>query len=130
MVEKAVRDLMKPRPWTIDASLSIQDAAHLMRVRDVSEVLVTDDGELRGRLASHDIIVLAIAAGRHPSTILAGESCRLDIPTVAADVSREQALHHMRAHGVGNLPVVDDHRLVGTVWMADLAVAGDRYSRV
>jgi len=130
MVEKAVRDLMKPRPWTIDASLSIQDAAHLMRVRDVSEVLVTDDGELRGKLADHHIIVLAIASGRHPSTVLAGESCVLDIPTVAADISCGQALDHMRRHGVGNLPVVDDRRIVGTVWMADLAVACDRYSRV
>src|SRR6266545_1564390 len=67
MGNKTVRDVMMPEPWTVDANVSIQEAAHSMRAWDLRDVLVTDRGELRGVLTDQDIIVLAIASGRHPS---------------------------------------------------------------
>lgn len=123
MTNKTVRDVMMPEPWTVEASLSIQEVAHLMRAWDVRDVLVTDHGELRGILADQDMIVLAIASGRHPSTLLAGECANPDIHTVAADDSADRAVDYMRRHGLRRLPVVDDHQLVGAVWIADLAIA-------
>ncbi|HEY3140138.1 MAG TPA: CBS domain-containing protein [Acidimicrobiales bacterium] len=123
MVGKTVRDVMMPEPWTIDASLSIQEAAHVMRAWDAREVLVTEDGELRGLLTDHDIIVLAIASGRDPSALLAGECADSELHKVAADDSTAHAVAYMRRHGLRRLPVVDGDQLVGTVWIADLAIA-------
>ncbi|MGH9209852.1 MAG: CBS domain-containing protein [Acidimicrobiales bacterium] len=114
---------MMPEPWTVAADLSIQEAAHLMRAWDVREVLVTDHGELRGTLTDHDIIVLAIGSGRHPSTLLAGECASPEVHTVAVDDSTDRAVDYMRRHGLRRLPVVDGRQLVGTVWIADLAIA-------
>jgi predicted transcriptional regulator len=123
MVNKTVRDVMMPEPWTVDADLSIQEAAHLMRAWAVRDVLVTDQGALCGTLTDHDIIVLAIASGRHPSTLLARECVNPHLHTVAVNDSTDQAMDYMRRHGLRRLPVVDGRQLVGTVWIADLAIA-------
>jgi CBS domain-containing protein len=123
MGNKTVRDVMMPEPWTVDANVSIQEAAHSMRAWDLRNVLVTDQGDLRGILTDQDIIVLAIASGRHPSTLLAGECANTNLHTVAADDSTGQAIEYMRHHGLRRLPVVDGQQLVGTVWIADLAIA-------
>jgi CBS domain-containing protein len=120
---KTVRNVMMPEPWTVDAHVSLQEAAHAMRAWDLRSVLVTDDGELRGVLTDHDIIVLAIASGRNPSTLLAGE-CADPCPyTVAADDPADHAIDYMQRHGLRRLPVVDGQRLVGTVWITDLVIA-------
>jgi CBS domain-containing protein len=123
MVNKTVRDVMMPEPWTVDADLSIQEVAHRMRAWSVRDVLVTDQGQLCGILTDHDIIVLAIASGRHPATLLAGDCANPDTPTVAVDDSTDQALNYMRRHGLRRLPVIEGKQLVGAVWIADLAIA-------
>ena len=128
MGNKTVRDVMMPEPWTVDANVSIQEAAHSMRAWDLRDVLVTDRGELRGVLTDQDIIVLAIASGRHPSTLLAGECANPNPLTVAADDSCDQAIDYMRQHGLRRLPVVDGRQLVGTVWITDLAIASHDHS--
>jgi CBS domain-containing protein len=123
MGNKTVRDVMMPEPWTVEADVSIQEAAHLMRAWDVREVLVTDHGELCGTLTDYDIIVLAIASGWPPSTLRAGHCADPETHKVAADDSTDQAIDYMRRHGLRRLPVVDGRQLVGSVWIADLAIA-------
>jgi len=90
---------------------------------DVREVLVTDNGELRGALADTDIIVLAIASGLKPSTITAVECALPHTPRLDADQSTGQALDYMRHRELRRVPVVDGDQLVGSAWIADLAIA-------
>ena len=120
---KTVRDVMTPDPLTIDAATSIESAAHLMRASDATDVLVTENGSLRGQLTDSDIVVVAIAAGRHPATIPAGDCCNSDLAWVAADESLDRAAALMRRHGVGRLPVVDNGQPVGTVWWSNVATS-------
>lgn len=123
MAIKTVRDVMMPEPWAIEADVSIQEAAHCMRAWDVRELLVAEDGELRGVLTDEELLVVAIAAGRDPSTIRAGDCCNPDVHCVAADDSCDRAIDYMRHHDLRRLPVLDGKQLVGTVWIADLAIA-------
>jgi CBS domain-containing protein len=120
---KTVRDVMTPDPLTIDAATSIETAAHLMRASDATDVLVTENGSLRGQLTDSDIVVVAIAAGRHPATIPVGDCCNLDLARIAADESLDRAAALMRRHGVDRLPVVENGQPVGTVWWSDVAAA-------
>ena len=117
----SVRHAMMPEPWTIDAASTLDDAARVMRSWDTREVLVTDNGELRGVLTESSIVVTAIASGRAPSTITAGECASRHVPRLRADLPLSDALDYMRRHDVHRLPVVDGDRLVGTAWLADLA---------
>jgi CBS domain-containing protein len=116
---------MMPNPLTVDARTTIESAAQVMRENDIGDVLVTEDGVLRGILTDRDIVVRAIASGRHPAATATGEVCSAAIQTVGADDPTEQAAEIMREHALRRLPVIEDSRLVGIVSIGDLAVADD-----
>lgn len=116
-----VRDVMETDPLTVDARTSIEAAAHLMRARDVGDVLVMEQGALCGVLTNSDIVVFAIAAGRHPATILAGDCCDKEWPSVAADDPASIAFQLMQQHELERMPVVDDGQVVGVVSFEDLS---------
>lgn len=116
---------MMPSPLTVDARTTIEAAAQVMRENDIGDVLVTEDGVLRGILTDRDIVVRAVAAGRHPAATSTGEVCSAAIQTVGADDPTTQAAEIMRQHALRRLPVIEDSRLVGIVSIGDLAVADD-----
>jgi len=112
---QTVRDVMQRDPLVIDARTSIEAAAHLMRASDVADVLVTEHGKLRGVLTNSDIVVYAIAAGRHPATVLAGDCCDEDWPSVTADDLASTAFQLMQEYELERMPVVDDGTVVGVI---------------
>lgn len=127
-MSKTVRDAMTPQPLTVDADASIERVARQMRRWDVRQVLVTDRGRYCGVLTDSDIIVLAIASGRPPSTVSAGEACDPDGPRLAPDQPTGDAIEYMRLNDQQHLPVVDRHgRLVGVAWIDDLLAAHPRH---
>jgi CBS domain-containing protein len=123
---KTVRDVMMPEPWTVDARTSLEETAHLMRGWDMREVLVTDDDELCGVLTDSDIIVIAIASGRAPTTLTAGECANPHLQRLDADMPVVEGFEHMRRHALRRVPVVAGNHLVGTAWIADLASAAEQ----
>jgi CBS domain-containing protein len=122
---RTVRDMMMLNPLTVDAGTTIEDAARLMREHDITDVLVTDAGRLHGLLTERDIVFRAIAGETHPADTSAGECCRRDVPAVVVDDELERAADVMHQHGLKRLPVLDEGRLVGIVWGADIAALVD-----
>lgn len=116
---------MMPNPMSVDARTTVESAAQVMRENDIGDVLVTEDGVLRGILTDRDIVVRAIAAGRHPSATSTGEVCSASIQTCSVDDPTTQAAEIMRQHALRRLPVIEENRLVGIVSIGDLAVADD-----
>lgn len=121
----SVRDVMTPNPVAIAADASLVEAAQVMRSRDVGDVLVTEDGRLRGILTDRDIVVRAIAVGGSPADTLAGECCSPDVKSVTVDAPTDEAVQLMRQHALRRLPVVDSDQLVGMVSIGDLALSED-----
>lgn len=119
----SVRDVMTHAPWTVPSSRSLSRAARLMRSWDVREVFVVDGDALCGVLSDADIIIVAIASGRSPSELTAGDCCIRDAPRVEVDQAIDDALDVLRRHGLGRAAVVDGDRLVGAVWINDLEQA-------
>lgn len=123
MVEP-VRRAMMPEPLTINATDSLVDAARRMRWWGLSEVFVVDGHDrFVGRLTERDIVVAAIAADRHPATVTVEECCDRTVPAVDADEPAEHAVELLRRHGLRQLPVVEDDRLIGTAWATDFVTA-------
>lgn len=116
---------MVPSPLTVDARATVESAAHVMRENDIGDVLVTENGHLRGIVTDRDIVVRAVAAGRLPSTTAVAEICSPNITVVEADEPPTRASEIMREHALRRLPVVDQGQLVGIVSIGDLAVAED-----
>jgi CBS domain-containing protein len=120
-VGKSVKDAMTPDVTTATPSLSLTDAAMLMKQEDVGSVPVVDGERLIGMLTDRDIVVRGIADGSDPHAVTAGDIASRDIVTVRPDDDLDEALRLMAQHQVRRLPVVDDGHLVGVLAQADVA---------
>lgn len=120
---KRVRDVMVPARWTVASNCPLPEAARLMRSWDVKEVFVVDGGTLRGVLTDVDVVVLAIASGRSPARLVAGDGLPPATVRLRSDEPVPEALADLRRHGLQRAPVVDGDQLVGAAWLADLELA-------
>jgi len=125
-VTQRVRDVMVPAGWTVTAACPLSEAARLMRSWDVKEVFVVDGTTLRGVLSDVDVVVLAIASGRSPAELVAGDCLTPDTVCLRSDEPVHNALAHLRHHGLRRAPVVDGDHFVGAVWLTDLEHACQR----
>lgn len=123
-----VRDVMTREPVTCAPSTTIEEAARLMRDRDIGDVLVCDGDALRGIVTDRDIVVRCVAGGADVSRSTIGDVCTGDVLSVTPATSVEDAARTMRDAAIRRLPVVDGGRPVGIVSLGDLAVELDRTS--
>lgn len=114
-----VETLMMPNPVTCDETMTIRQAAQLMRERRISCLCVTSGAALNGILTLRDLSNKALADGLPHDTPVADvmtPSPRVLAPSaIGSDV-----LHMMMEHRLGHLPVVSAGRLVGIVTQTDL----------
>jgi CBS domain-containing protein len=116
------REIMTGGAECIGESESLADAAKKMRELDVGALPICgEDNRLKGMLTDRDIVVKAIAQGKSPDDVRAGDLGDGKPVTIGADDSAEEALRTMSEHKVRRLPVIDGHDLIGVVSQADVA---------
>ncbi len=116
------RDIMHTGVTCVRAHETITDAARRMAEQGIGALPVCgDDDHLYGMLTDRDIVTRYIANGTDPKTATIGEMAQGTVYQVDADASVQQMLDVMTEHRVRRLPVIDDHRLVGIVSVADVA---------
>ena len=118
------RDIMSPDATCVGEKETLMDAARKMADLGVGSLPICgEDNRLKGMLTDRDIVVKAVAAGRNPSDVTAGELAQGKPVTIGADDDAEEILRTMSSHKVRRLPVIDGHSLVGIVAVADVARA-------
>ena len=122
---QTVRDVMTTDLVTCPSSAPVMDAAGHMRDRNIGDVLVVDDGSVRGIVTDRDIVVRCVANGGDVRQATVGDVCSGNLTTVASDASIEEAARIMRDNALRRLPVVDGGKPVGIVTLGDLAVDAD-----
>jgi CBS domain-containing protein len=127
MVQK-VSDLMTSAPVTLSSGQPVADAARAMRDNGIGDVLVMDDGQLRGVVTDRDIVVRVIADGRDPGNTPVGEVCSPDLVTVRPDEDADTAVRRMRERSVRRVPVVENGQPVGVLSIGDMAIERDERS--
>jgi CBS domain-containing protein len=125
MAKEQVRDVMTTSPTTLRADQTVTAAARLMEAEDVGDVVITENGSVRGVVTDRDITVRAVARGLDPKDTPLSDICSGDVVTVDSATSLKKAADVMSEHAVRRLPVVDDGSLVGIVSLGDLAVRRD-----
>ena len=93
-----------------------------MRDGNIGDVVVLEDGQVRGILTDRDIVIRALAEGMDPSRTTVGEVCSRELTTLSPTDSIAQAVSIMRDKAIRRLPVVEGGRPVGIVSLGDLAV--------
>jgi CBS domain-containing protein len=119
------REIMTAGAESIGPDDTVADAAKRMADDDFGALPVCGaDGKLRGVITDRDIVVKVIAQGRDPKATTVGDVAGdVEVVTIGADDSVEEAIRTMKDHGVRRLPVIDGTDLVGMVSQADIARA-------
>jgi CBS domain-containing protein len=118
------REIMTPDVTCIGEKESLADAAHKMAELNVGSLPICgDDNRLKGMVTDRDIVVKALARDRNPAEVTAGELGGGKPVTIGADDDTAEILRTMAQYKVRRLPVIDGHRLVGIVAVADVARA-------
>jgi CBS domain-containing protein len=118
---KKVRDAMTPEPRVADPSLSLAEAAQLMKSEDIGSLPVVQEGQLVAVLTDRDIVVRAVAESADPSATRVGDIASRKPVTIEPDEDLDEALEQMARAQVRRLPVVESGRLVGVLAQADIA---------
>ena len=117
-----VRHVIRNRePYSLNASVTVQDAAEFMASRNVAAVCVVDDnGKLLGVFSERDVLRRVVVVRRDPTSVRVGDVTSELRAVINCDETPHQALERMELIGTRHLPVVDGERWVGMLSMRDL----------
>lgn len=97
----------------VDASLSVTDAAQLMRKKHIGTLVVVEQPNSEhipiGILTDRDIVVSVIAADIDAKTLSVGDIMQRRLATCSESEELFDAVRTMRTHGVRRLPVLNAH---------------------
>jgi len=117
-----VRELMTTDVATLQVETTLDQAADLMRSKDIGDVVVADADTLVGLVTDRDIVVRAIADGRDPRSTTLGSIVSKDLITVGPNDGAADAARLMRDKAVRRVLVVDEQGgLLGILSIGDLA---------
>lgn len=120
----SAREIMHLGVECIKEDETLAAAASRMRELQVGALPICGpDDRLRGILTDRDIVVRAIAEGLDPNTTTARELAQGTPIWVDADAELDQAMRMMTENKIRRLPVIENHRLVGMISEADVAVS-------
>lgn len=116
MFSQSVRAIMDPRKLIlVPGSMTVREAARLMKTKHYGAVLVTEGEELLGIFTERDAVFRVIAAGRDPEATHLEEVMTKEPKTIAPDKTFGHAMLLMHEGGFRHVPVVDEGKLVGMV---------------
>lgn len=121
----AVGEICNREVVIAEKTLSVVDAAQLMRKHHVGDLVVVEEKDGRkhpvGIVTDRDIVVEVVAAGVNPDALKAGDIMGPEVATVRESEGLFEALRYMRDKGVRRMPVVDHEGvLVGILTLDDL----------
>jgi CBS domain-containing protein len=107
----------------MNASEPIRAAAEAMESDGVGQVVLVEDGEIRGIVSDHDIAVRGVAKGLDPLTTPVWEIATFEVNAIVADATLDDAIRLMRENSLSRVLVVNDAmQLAGVVSVEDLGV--------
>lgn len=117
-----VKDVMHDGVAWVEPDTLLARVAETMREEDVGSIPVGRDDRLVGMVTDRDIAIRALAEGRDPLQLTAGDVMTDEIFYCAADEEVEDAVRIMENNEIRRLPVIDHNkRMVGMLSMGDVA---------
>ena len=108
---------------TISPKVSVQEAARLMRRKNVGALVMVGSSRPQGILTDRDIVTAVVAQGRDPMTTTVGEVMRRDLTVIREDRGVFDAIALLSDKGLRRLPVVNAAgQLTGIIALDDLLV--------
>jgi CBS domain-containing protein len=117
------RDIMHSGCECLGIDEDLTAAARRMAELDVGALPVCgEEKRPRGIITDRDIVVKAIATGKNPAEVKAGDLVgEAEVWSVDVNTDVDEVLHQMAEHRIRRLPVLENEELVGIISQADLA---------
>ena len=120
MTERTIREIIAGQELlTAPASMTVAEAARLMRQRNVGAMMVVDADKLAGVFTERDALFRVVAAGLDVGKTPLSTVMTKNPQSIAPDRSFVQALAMMHEGRYRHLPVVENGRPVGMVSVRD-----------
>ena len=123
-------EVMTQNLATCAPDASVAEVAAIMDDRDIGNVLVVEDGKLRGIVTDRDLAVQALTGKDDPLQTPIRKFMSSKVVTGEAGWNLAQVAKVMSKHQIRRLPIEQDGELVGIVSLGDVALYEDRKSVV
>ena len=114
-----VQDIMKKVVLSIDASMTVIDAAKMMDDASVGAIVVIQENIAVGIITERDIVKRVVAKGK-PSQINVKEVMSPNLVVINPNNTILDLAQLMKERQIHRVPVVKDDRLIGMVTSFDL----------
>ncbi len=100
---------------------NVTDVAAIMRDRDIGDVLIVEDGKLRGIVTDRDLTLQALTGQDDPRQTPIRKYMSTKVVTGESTWNLTQVSSVMAEHQIRRLPIVQDGKLVGIISLGDVA---------
>jgi CBS domain-containing protein len=116
-----IRDIMEKNVITIENDKTAQDAAKIIAEKDISFLVILDDGKPQGVLSESDFVRKIAAEDKKASEIKISEIMSYKFRSVEPTTTIEDAIQKMLNNNIRRLLILDNEKLVGIITQTDLA---------
>ena len=116
-----IRDIMEKDVITIENDKTAQDAAKIIAKKDISFLVIMNDGSPQGVLSESDFVRKVAAEDKKASEIKISEIMSYKFRSVGPTTTIEDAIQKMLNNNIRRLIIIDDEKLVGVITQTDLA---------
>ena len=116
-----IRDIMEKNVITIENDKTAQEAAKIIAEKDISFLVVINDGIPQGVLSESDFVRKVAAEDKKSSGIKVSDIMSYKFRSVGPTTTIEDAVQKMLNKNIRRLLVIDNEKLVGVVTQTDLA---------
>lgn len=115
-----VQDYMTPSPHTIGASLSLSDAANMMKAHKIRHLPVLDGNSLVGIVSDRDVQMVKSMDAVDADEVPIEEAMSQSPYTISATTPLEVVARHMAKHKLGSAVIVNaNQKVIGVFTVTD-----------
>jgi CBS domain-containing protein len=115
-----VKDFMTKGVLTIDSQKTVYEAAELMTLKEVGDILVTEADLPMGIVTERDF-ARRVVAKRRPLDTKISDVMSKPLITIGPNATLIEAARKMVDNRIRRLPVLERHKLVGIIVVSDFA---------
>ena len=116
-----IRDIMEKNVITIEKDKTAQDAAKIIAEKDISFLVVMNDGLPEGVLSESDFVRKIAAEGKKSGDVPISEIMSYKFRSVGPTTTIEDAIQKMLNNNIRRLLILENDKLVGVITQTDLA---------
>ena len=116
-----IRDIMEKNVITIEKDKTAQDAAEIIAEKDISFLVVMNDGLPEGVLSESDFVRKIAVEGKKSGDVPISEIMSYKFRSVGPTTTIEDAIQKMLNNNIRRLLILENDKLVGVITQTDLA---------